>query len=245
MKYYVLASGSKENCTVIQSNNTTIMIDCGMSKRKTIKKLESIGLTLDDIKYVLITHEHSDHIKGIKMFDLSKIYAAKGTIEGLEDSNIVEARVDIELDDLKIKPLSISHDATNPLAYIIQGDETLLYMTDTGYIARKNYSFMKNMNYYIFESNYDIELLMASNRPDFLKSRILGDKGHLENTYSAKVMSDIIGKDTKEIVLAHLSEHVNTKKKALSAYKKIFNNYNIDFDNIRVATQDDILIGGN
>ena len=83
--------------------------------------------------------------------------------------------------------------------------ETILYMTDTGYVSQKNMGYMKNLDYYIFESNHDIELLMSTRRPLFLKNRILGDKGHLNNEYSAHIMAQVIGERTKEICLAHLS----------------------------------------
>lgn len=244
MKFYVLGSGSKGNCTVIQSLSTTIMIDCGLSKRKTEKKLNELNLSLEDIDYVLITHEHSDHIKGIKMFDLKKVYSGKDTIVDLGANNILKSQQEIQLGNIKIIPFAISHDAICPLGYIVEGDETLVYMTDTGYVSQKNYKLIKNKHYYIVESNHDISMLMSSSRPDFLKTRILGDRGHLENNYSAKVMSDSIGDNTKLIVLAHLSEQVNTPELALEAYKNTFSNYDIKFKDFKVASQEGILCGG-
>ena len=143
-------------------------------------------------------------------------------------------------------PLSISHDATSPLAFIITGvNESILYMTDTGYVSQKNRKYLNNLDYYIIESNHDVEMLMATKRPYFLKQRIHGDLGHLNNAYSAKMMVELIGDKTKEIVLAHLSEEANTKEKALETYRKIFNQNNLEFDNIKVASQIDVVSGGN
>ena len=101
--------------------------------------------------------------------------------------------------------------------------ETILYMTDTGYVSQKNMKYIDNLDYYIFESNHDVEMLMATKRPLFLKNRIYGDEGHLNNEYSANIMAQVIGNKTKEICLAHLSQEANTKEKALETYHQVFN----------------------
>lgn len=129
---------------------------------------------------------------------------------------------------------------------MIEGNkETLLYMTDTGYVSQKNMKYMCNLDYYIFESNHDVEMLMATKRPLFLKNRIYGDKGHLNNEYSANVMVQIIGDRTKEICLAHLSQEANTKEKALQTYHQVFDENQIEFRNIKVASQVDVVSGGH
>ena len=148
--------------------------------------------------------------------------------------------------DHVITPLPLSHDATSPLGFVIKGKhETILYMTDTGYVSQKNMGYMKNLDYYIFESNHDIELLMSTRRPLFLKNRILGDKGHLNNEYSAHIMAQVIGERTKEICLAHLSEEANTKETALNTYQRVFDEEHIYFDEIKVADQKEIVSGGH
>lgn len=117
-------------------------------------------------------------------------------------------------------------------------------MTDTGNVSQKNRQYMKNLDYYIIESNHDIEMLMATKRPMFLKNRILNDVGHLNNEYSAQLMSEMIGENTKEIILAHLSQEANTKEKAIETYKQVFKEQNIQFDQIKVASQVDVISGG-
>ena len=145
-----------------------------------------------------------------------------------------------------ITPLPLSHDATSPLGFVIKGkDETILYMTDTGYVSQKNMEYIKNLDYYIFESNHDIEMLMNTRRPLFLKNRIFGDKGHLNNEYSAHVMAQVIGENTKEICLAHLSQEANTKEMALDTYQRVFDEEHIYFDNIKIADQKEIVSGGH
>ena len=128
---------------------------------------------------------------------------------------------------------------------ISNGQEQLLYMTDTGYVSQKNRQFMKNLDYYIIESNHDIEMLMATKRPMFLKNRILNDMGHLNNEYSAHLMCEVIGEKTKEIVLAHLSQEANTEELALATYRQVFQEEQIAFSNIKVASQIDVVSGGN
>ena len=150
------------------------------------------------------------------------------------------------LGHLNVTPLSTSHDAKGNMAFLFQSkQESLLYMTDTGYVLQKNLNYMKDINYYIFESNHDVEMLMATRRPLFLKRRIYGDLGHLNNAYSAKIMCDVIGEHTKEIVLAHLSQEANTKEKALETYHQVFQENNISFSNIKVASQVNVVSGGN
>ena len=119
-------------------------------------------------------------------------------------------------------------------------------MTDTGYVSQKNRSYIHNLDYYIIESNHDIEMLMKTKRPMFLKNRILNDKGHLNNEYSARLMCEVIGEKTKEIVLAHLSQEANTKEKALETYYEVFDEQDVHFDkkNIKVASQVNIVSGG-
>ena len=150
------------------------------------------------------------------------------------------------IDHYIITPLPLSHDATSPLGFVIKGkDETILYMTDTGYVSQKNMEYIKNLDYYIFESNHDIEMLMNTRRPLFLKNRIFGDKGHLNNEYSAHVMAQVIGENTKEICLAHLSQEANTKEMALDTYQRVFDEEHIYFDNIKIADQKEIVSGGH
>jgi Metal-dependent hydrolases of the beta-lactamase superfamily I len=129
----------------------------------------------------------------------------------------------------------------------MKDDKKIIYITDTGYISKKNASYMVDADYYIIESNHDIEMLMKTNRPMFLKNRILSDYGHLSNDDSAMIISRLLGPSTKEIVLAHLSQEANTKELALNTYHRIFNQNNIELKNIKikVASQIDVVYGGD
>lgn len=247
MKFHVLASGSKGNATFVYENGTGILIDCGITKKQLLYKLKKLGYSETDITYVLLTHDHSDHNKNIHIFDKDKIYSAKYNINDLDENHVLIPYTYRTFGCFNVFTLKISHDASDPVSFIIEGKETLLYMTDTGYVSQKNRAFIKNLDYYIIESNHDIEMLMKTKRPMFLKNRILGDKGHLNNEYSARLMCEILGDNTKEIVLAHLSQEANTKEKALETYYNIFDEKKINFDKkyIKVASQVDVVSGGN
>lgn len=245
MEFHVLASGSKGNSTFIYDHGVGILIDCGITRKQLLFKLKTLGFQENNINYVLLTHDHYDHNKNINIFDQKICFCGKDCIKGIDQSHILKPYQEIELGDYRIMPLKISHDATSPLAFIIHGEsESILYMTDTGYVSQKNRQYIHNLDYYIIESNHDVEMLMATNRPYFLKRRIQSDMGHLDNEYSARLMVEVIGEKTKEIVLAHLSEEANSEQKALMTYRQIFDQNEIDFQNIKVASQVDIVSGG-
>lgn len=246
MEYHVLASGSKGNSTFVVEKSTGILIDCGISRKQLNYRLKEIGYTPEDIDYVLLTHDHYDHSKNIHTFDKKIIYTAKGNLPDLDEDHELEPYESYQMGDISVYVLRISHDATNPVAFILKGEESLLYMTDTGYVSQKNKELIHDLNYYIIEANHDIGMLMATRRPFVLKNRIMGDTGHLNNEYSAHLMCDVLGEHTKEIVLAHLSQEANTKEKALETYNQIFDEEHIDFDrsHIKVASQIEVVSGG-
>ena len=246
MDYYILASGSKGNATFVKEGHTGILIDCGIAKKQFNYKMQSLGFSEDDISYVFLTHDHFDHYKNIHTFDTNKIYSGKGNIKDLASDHELKAYTHYQFGELDVMPLKISHDATNPFAFLIKGKESLLYMTDTGYVSKKNRNLIHDLNYYIIEPNHDVKMLMNTRRPLFLKNRILGDTGHLNNEDSARLMCEVIGKDTKEIALAHLSQEANSKDVALETYYTIFdeNHMNFSHDHIKVADQVNIISGG-
>lgn len=244
MEFHVLASGSKGNATFVYEDGCGILIDCGITRKQLLYKLEQLGFNDSDITYVFLTHDHYDHNKNIHIFDTDKIFSAKKNIENLDEYHTLIPYTHRQFGVFDVLTLKTSHDASNPIGFVISTDEQLLYMTDTGYVSQKNRQYMKNLDYYIIESNHDIEMLMATKRPMFLKNRILNDVGHLNNEYSAQLMSEMIGENTKEIILAHLSQEANTKEKAIETYKQVFKEHNIQFDQIKVASQVDVISGG-
>jgi len=247
MFFDVINSGSKGNATLVFTKSATILIDCGIPIKTIEEELAKFNKTIKDIDIVLITHNHTDHIRSIKSFSPSKIYALERTVPG-SLSNVLEVLETVNIKGIDITPFPTSHDASNPCGYMIEEDNTkLVYMTDTGVYYSSNTPIIKNPDYLIIESNHDISMLLHTNRPMDLIQRIMSDYGHLCNEDSAFATLEIIGDNTKEIILAHLSEEANTPEKALEGYKKVFEyaGKNIANYNIRCANQHIPTIGGD
>lgn len=245
MYFNIVASGSKGNATLIANKNDLLLIDMGVSLTCLKHGLENINKTLDDIDGCLITHNHSDHISGVRYLKNTKTYALKNTLSG--SYNVIEPYVSFQIKSFKITPVLTSHDAINPCGFVIEdGDEKLVYITDTGYISDKTIEYAFNPTYLIIESNHDLSMLMNSNRSAELKRRIRSDVGHLSNEDSAFYCLDIISKNTKQIVLAHLSQECNTPFLAKTAYERVFDYAHKDISKykIKIARQDENLIGG-
>ena len=247
MKISVLSSGSKGNCTYVETSNHRILIDIGTSALYVEKSLKSIGVDPSEIDIILVTHAHIDHVGGLRVF--TKKYHP---LVYISDKILKEANLSIEnvsneecIDinsDIKIKSIRLSHDVTDIKGYIIEEDNSsMVYITDTGYINEKNFNDIVNKNLYVFESNHDVEKLMNNPRyPHHTKIRILSDKGHLSNKDSAYYLSRLIGSNTKYIVLAHLSEQNNTEELALTTLNETLKRRNITFNNITVARQNEM-----
>ncbi len=227
MHFTILASGSKGNCTLIDSKNTRIILDCGSSKRYLTTCFEQLNFDYSKADGLLITHNHSDHISQLKMFKNLNIYSPV-TFENVEVCPIKPLEV-FKVKDLTILPIPLSHDCELTVGYIIyDGSETLVYLTDSGYVSQNNIELIKHADYYIIESNHDPQMLMQTNRPLPTKKRILSDNGHLSNEDSALVMSRCIGECTKEIILAHISEQANTYQLAYDTMLDVLRKKNID-----------------
>ena len=247
MYFHIIASGSKGNATIIVSHKTVILIDMGITLKRLEEGLNEIGLSKKDITGALFTHDHTDHISGLKFISPKIMYALEGTLPS-SSSHIVNIEEEFTIGDFKIIPIRTSHDATNPCGYFLKdNEESLFYMTDTGVFLEDSLPIIKNPTYLIIESNHDIKMLLNTNRTFELKNRIMSEHGHLCNEDSALATISIIGDNTKEIVLAHLSEEANTPETALEAYDKIFAHFHINKDKylIRCANQWVSLSGGN
>ena len=228
MRIKTIASGSKGNCTIVLCNNINLIIDMGITFLTLKKSLEENSLSLTDFSGVLVTHSHSDHIKGLSslikntnlkvyipeaMYDSLKEYIPYAKCEFLEEISY--------LNDVKIELIHTSHDVPFSVGYIIEDNgKSFVYVTDTGYLNRKFLAKMVGKDAYLIESNHDEIMLMNGPYPRILKERVISDRGHLSNNTTAKYLKKIMGLNTKNVILAHLSENNNTEEKALEAMIK-------------------------
>lgn len=236
MKILSIGSGSKGNSTFLESANTRLLIDCGLSKIKVSSHLSKYGHDLNLLDGILITHEHSDHVKGIiPLYNatLCPIYITEGTFNALDkktrdkiDLNrviFVKSRDRFKIKDIEIETIKVSHDVADPIGFIFKlENKKFVYITDTGYVNESYIPLIKNADCYIFESNHDPLLEMNCSKPYPKIQRVLSDLGHLSNEDSACVASEVIGENCKYFFLAHLSEECNTEELALSTYQTVF-----------------------
>ncbi len=247
MKITILGSGSKGNSTLVEIGDTKILIDVGFSYRVLKEKLGNINVNPKDIDYIFITHDHADHIYGLSTF--LKIYNPYVYMSPLiakiyfneKYEKLRYLKENIEIKGISITLIPTSHDATDSTGFLIEyNSESLVYITDTGYIPSKLLSKINNKTYYVIESNHDIDMLINGKYPPYLQKRILGDSGHLSNELCGVYLSKIIGNKTKKIVLAHLSEENNSASVALNTVTDLLK-YNTGNYTLETASQTEIL----
>ncbi len=223
MKIKIIASGSKGNSTLFESNNTRILIDAGVNYLRIKKALDNNNIDIKTIDGILITHTHSDHIGGlasvikkvdVPVFIKEELYNEIKKVIPEKNIQLIESQK-IIINDFEIEVINGSHDVP-AFGYILSDNKNkVLYLTDTGYINRKYIKILENLDAYIIESNHDEKMLMEGPYPYILKQRVISDKGHLSNRYTGNFLNKIIGNKTKYIVLAHISENNNTPELAV------------------------------
>lgn len=240
MKIKVLASGSKGNCSLIETKSTRFLIDIGITFQRLKKELEKMKLTIDDIDALLLTHAHNDHTNGLKVLlkhTKFKIYANKDIIKeltvGIDNDRVEIYNQLISLNNsTEITVFKTSHDAKGSVGFLVtENKKSIVYITDTGYLNRKYFPLLENKNIYYIESNHDEKMLMDGPYPYYLKQRILSDEGHLSNETTSKYLKKLVGDETKYIILAHLSEHNNKEEIAYNTTKEALK----DRDDIKIV----------
>jgi phosphoribosyl 1,2-cyclic phosphodiesterase len=224
MRMCSIASGSSGNCIYIGTEATHLLVDVGISCKKTVAGLNQLGVDGKDLDGILITHEHADHINGLgvmcRKFGIP-IYATKGTIEAIKQVsslgaideglfNEIKADEKFVLKDIIVNPMKISHDAAQPVAYRFkQGDKHMAVATDLGTYDEYTIDCLQGMDALLLEANHDINMLQVGPYPYYLKQRILGNKGHLSNELSGRLLSRLLNDNLKTVFLGHLSKENN------------------------------------
>lgn len=229
-----LASGSSGNCTYISNNGTGFLIDAGISYKSIYNNLKSLDICASSIKALLITHEHSDHIKcaGVVSRKLDiPIYANENTWEAmvqflgkLNSKNIrfFKTGTEFEIDDVLVNSYNIPHDAVEPVGFTFKiGRMKIGFATDLGYFSDEIKVNLKGSNLVMLESNHDVEMLKAGSYPYFLKRRILSEIGHLSNEDAGQAACGLVESGIKKIMLGHLSKENNFPQLAYETVKSI------------------------
>lgn len=256
MRIEVLASGSTGNCTFVETNDHKILIDAGISKKAIDAELSKLNICFSDIEYLLITHEHEDHIRGLCVI-LKKTnlvcFMSKGTYQAILNGkneplkSILQEKFasgyiillnrlansilyePLLLGKTEISVLPTFHDAAESVGFRIQDSaQTLVYITDTGYVHQSLFEIISNADCYVLEFNHDPYILMSSDRTYSLKMRILSDHGHLSNEDAAITLAHVMGERTKLVFYAHISQECNLTEIIELTRKKVMDDLGMD-----------------
>lgn len=233
-KVCVLSSGSCGNSVYIEAGETSVLVDSGLSGAKTEAALKDIGADPCKLDAVLVTHEHRDHTAGVgvlcRRYSLP-MYATEATISRMKPVigdisdccvKTVNKHLEFEINDVKIRPFEIPHDAADPVGYsFCWGIKKITVATDIGHMNRILLSEISGSNLLVLESNHDRQMLLKGSYPWHLKKRILGRRGHLSNAEAGMALSKITGGDRFNVVLAHLSEQNNLPNLAYETVQNI------------------------
>ncbi len=231
MNFCVLGSGSKGNCTLVESGSTAILIDAGFSGKEIRRRLALVNRTPEDLSAIVVTHEHGDHISGVGVLSRRcslPVYANCGTHLAAEarvkklykrfEFGTGEAFI---IDDLEIHPFRISHDTADPVGFVVSDSSTSLgYCTDTGRVTKLIGHHVRRCSALILEANHDPQMLMDGPYPMPLKQRVRSSQGHLANGDAARFLADLIDSSLQYVVLAHLSETNNQPQLALTRVRR-------------------------
>lgn len=246
MRFASLGSGSRGNAWLVQAGGTTLMLDCGFGPRELVPRLQRLGLAADALDGILVSHEHSDHGRGVARLAARArcpVWLSRGCQASLEalgiattSAKVLEDHAPFAVGDLQITPFAVPHDAREPLQYTFcDGAKRLGVLTDCGHVTPTIEAALTDCDALALECNHDIGMLQAGRYPASLKRRILGSQGHLDNTAAAALLGRVAGPRLKHVVAAHLSAHNNTPDLARAALAQVLG---CKHDRIDVADQE-------
>lgn len=248
MKVCVLSSGSKGNSTLVITDKVKILIDLGTTTSYVEAALNNLNVDVKEISHILITHNHVDHIKGLKVFikRYNPVILVTEDMKNVLEKELGNFRYEYYEDkkaiigDLTVNVIKTSHDAEESIGFVLtNNNSSMVYITDTGYINQKYFKILSNNNLYVLESNHDIKMLMDGPYPYYLKQRVQGDKGHLSNKQASDYLCKFIGDNTRKIVFAHISEHNNSYEKVIETFNEELSKNDMKFDDVLIAKQNE------
>lgn len=222
LEFCSFASGSSGNSYLVRSDKTSVIIDAGISCKRIEEGLACCGNRIEEISAVLITHEHSDHVKSLRTVarkaELARVYATRGTWSSVdwavheEKRRVIASGERFRVGDIEVVPIRLSHDANEPVGYsLIHGGQQVSILTDTGMVDERIFENIYDSDLIAIESNFDEQMLQYGSYPWYLKQRIKGDEGHLSNDAAAATVARLLDESDKprKILLAHLSRENN------------------------------------
>ena len=247
LRFAVLASSSKGNCTYVETGGTRILVDAGLRCSGVCERLAAIGRSLQDVQAVLVTHGHTDHTSSLPVIEGKTgvpVYATDGTALTIERDGrrekpdlawnfaVFAAGEPFALGDLEVEPFPVPHDAADPVGFVLRapGGAALGFATDLGGAPLVVRNRLRGCGALVLEFNHDREMLLASDRSWSLKQRILGRSGHLSNEQAAELLEAVATPALRHLVPAHLSDECNTPGLALAAARGALRRAGLDPD---------------
>lgn len=243
LKFLSLGSGSSGNCYYLTTGNTSILIDAGLSIRVLKRTLKTYDIEIDQIDAVFVTHDHADHIKAVGNLanDYGKlVYSTEKVHAGInsnycmtskltaEHIRIIQKDVPLQLGDMVITPFDVPHDSSDCVGYKVQAaDVVFCLITDAGHVTSIMEEQVSKANYLVLEANHDEDMLMMGTYPAYLKGRIRGDRGHLCNKESARLIAEHATPILKHVWLCHLSEENNHPELARKTVEGLLRSFGI------------------
>ena len=219
MRFASLGSGSKGNATVVQANDTLLLVDCGFPAKETERRLDRLGVHPEQIDAILVTHEHGDHASGVAVLSrqwqipvfLSHGTAASGRITDVHSLVCIDADSQFQVGDIQCEAVAVPHDAREPVQYCLSyAEERLGILTDLGSITPHVVAAFGNCTGLLLESNHDLDMLLQGPYPAALKKRVAGDFGHLNNQQAAQLLATANTERLRQLVIGHISEQNNS-----------------------------------
>ncbi|HEV3009986.1 MAG TPA: MBL fold metallo-hydrolase [Burkholderiales bacterium] len=249
MRFASLASGSSGNCLVAEASGTVVLVDCGLALTETERRLARFGLEPSQVSALLVTHEHGDHACGAFEFAAAHriaVYLTHGTLAALKAEgkvldgvplSIVNGRQAFFVDGIQVLPFTVPHDAREPVQYVLSdGASRLGVLTDVGISTAHVEKMLSGLDALVLECNYDRDLLWNGGYPRWLKERIAGPFGHLDNRESERLLAALDRSRLKHVIGAHLSQQNNRPELARAALARAMG---CEESWISLATQDD------
>lgn len=231
MKFASLGSGSSGNATVVTSGEVVLLVDCGFGMRETERRLEKIGLCASDITAILVTHEHSDHIKGVGPLSRKHaipVYMTRGTHKArdygvLNQLHLIENYQPFRVEHISVTPVAVPHDAREPAQYILSTEShgALGVLTDLGYVTPHVVEAYSVCNALLVEANHDLDMLASGPYPFSLRQRVSSNWGHLNNRQTKHLLEQLPLENVQHLVVGHISLKNNTVELAAKSINNI------------------------